>query len=263
MKNSKNLIFVILIICMFFGMNKLKATDDEYQIDGTKSGNCYYNIKSKEINWGVDLQIDFDKPKGERLKIVVTRPNTQPCSLKAGESICVNWQKTPPSNEKFLMVTDSEAKLIKLVCPKIYIKDVNYNSAGEYFVELSLNPSENKEPDEYPDGVHPISEQSSIPPRGLLEVGSEMSCEDIIGKNGQILVKFGLLAVRIITPILLFILTAFEFMKAIPQQDEDAIIKAWKRFGTRGVIAAIIMLLPTFLNILGMLTGIFDNCGIW
>lgn len=93
--------------------------------------------------------------------------------------------------------------------------------------------------------------------------GGELTCFGILGNNGSAIVKFFIIVIRILTPILLFLLTAAEFMKAIPAQDEDAMIKAWKKFGTRAIITVLIMLLPTFLNILGTLTGLFDSCGIW
>lgn len=95
------------------------------------------------------------------------------------------------------------------------------------------------------------------------ELAGEKKCEEIIGENGQVLIKAGIVAVRIITPILLFTLSTFEFMKVIPSKDEEGLQKAWKRFGTRCVITVIIMLIPTFLNLLSDLTGAFDSCGIW
>ena len=98
---------------------------------------------------------------------------------------------------------------------------------------------------------------------GIPELAGEKKCEEIIGENGQVLIKAGIVAVRIITPILLFTLSTFEFMKVIPSKDEDGLQKAWKRFGTRCIITVIIMLIPTFLNLLSDLTGAFDSCGIW
>lgn len=94
-------------------------------------------------------------------------------------------------------------------------------------------------------------------------VGSVKSCGDILGTSGQSLVKAFIIGIRILTPILLFLFTAFEFAKAIPAQDEEALSKAWKRFGTRAIITVLIMLLPTFMNLIGQLIGIFDNCNIW
>ena len=94
-------------------------------------------------------------------------------------------------------------------------------------------------------------------------VGSVKSCGDILGTSGQSLVKAFIIGIRILTPILLFLFTAFEFAKVIPTQDEEALVKTWKRFGTRSIIAVLIMLLPTFMNLIGQLVGAFDNCGIW
>lgn len=95
------------------------------------------------------------------------------------------------------------------------------------------------------------------------ELAGEKKCEDIIGKNGQVLIKAGIIALRIITPILLFTLSTYEFMKVIPSKDEEGLQKAWKRFGTRCAITVIIMLIPTLLNLISDLTGVFDSCGIW
>lgn len=104
---------------------------------------------------------------------------------------------------------------------------------------------------------------------GGIQIGDELTCEELLCGNekkpcnAQLFVKLGIIVLRVISPILLIALSAADFMKAISQQEEDAMIKAWKRFGTRCVIVVIIMLLPTILNILSTLLGIFDSCGIW
>ena len=90
-----------------------------------------------------------------------------------------------------------------------------------------------------------------------------ISCEELLDGNPILFVKLFIIIIRVLSPILLIALSAADFMKAISQQEEDAALKAWKRFGTRCIIVTIIMLLPTILNILSRLFDVFDSCGIW
>lgn len=94
-------------------------------------------------------------------------------------------------------------------------------------------------------------------------LGTPKDCFDIIGTNGQDIIRLFIIGIRILAPILLFVFTAFEFMKAISSQEEEAVIKAWKRFGTRAIITVLIILLPTLMNIIGKLFNLFDTCGVW
>lgn len=89
------------------------------------------------------------------------------------------------------------------------------------------------------------------------------TCEKIIGDAGVSLVKIFIVVIRIFTPILLIALSAKDFMAAVPAQDEEATMKAWKTMGTRAIITIIIMLLPTFINVIGKMFNMFDSCSIW
>lgn len=133
--------------------------------------------------------------------------------------------------------------------------------------ELLFGCKEDKKSNETVSNINSSTEKtSSNTSKGDIEIpelAGEKECEEIIGETGQVLVKAGIVAVRIITPILLFTLSTYEFMKVIPSKDEDDLQKTWKRFGTRCVITVIIMLMPTLLNLVSSLTGTFDSCGIW
>lgn len=96
-----------------------------------------------------------------------------------------------------------------------------------------------------------------------VEFGETESCEDLLGESGVGLIKLGIVALRIITPILLVILSAQDFMNAIPNKDEDEMLKAWKRLEYRAIALVLIILLPTLINLLGQLFGMFNSCGIW
>lgn len=96
-----------------------------------------------------------------------------------------------------------------------------------------------------------------------INIGNSTSCSEILGNGGQSIVKVFIVVIRIFAPILLIALSAKDFMAAIPAQDEEATMKAWKTMGTRAIITIIIMLLPTFLNLMGKLFNIFDSCDVW
>lgn len=91
----------------------------------------------------------------------------------------------------------------------------------------------------------------------------ETTCEDLLTTNAKKAIQLGIIAIRIIAPVLLFVLSLKEFLQAIASQKDDAVQTAWKKFGVRAGVTVAIMLIPTFLNIIFRLTGQFDNCGIW
>lgn len=96
-----------------------------------------------------------------------------------------------------------------------------------------------------------------------LKLAGNLTCEEIIGPAGISVVKLFIVAIRIFTPIIMIVLSSYDFMECIPNKDEDAMFKAWKRLETRAIITVLIMLLPTFLNVISRLFEIFDSCSIW
>lgn len=270
MKDKKIIIMFVCFIIMFLGMNELKAAS---------SATCVYRITKDNL----DFEVKYEVTESGISKIPTTKSYT-------GKDVWTNWaagwEKT---KDKFFINGDSRF----VQCPNIYVGEGNGTLLNG--IKLSFNSSDNKFEDIWPDGVSYDPQKSKISnpeynpdevdddtldkleeiektqkenesivdDRVPNEVGGKLSCGQILGENGKQLVRIVILLIRIITPILLFTFTALEFMKAIPQQDEDAIVKAWKRFGTRGIVTAIIMLLPTFLNVLGVLFDFFDNCDIW
>lgn len=96
-----------------------------------------------------------------------------------------------------------------------------------------------------------------------VKVGDTLTCEEILGNNGKTLVKIFIIAIRILAPILMIVLSSYDFMISIPNKDPDEMFKAWKRVETRAIVVALIMLLPTLLNVISKLFGIFDSCSIW
>lgn len=96
-----------------------------------------------------------------------------------------------------------------------------------------------------------------------LKLGGKTTCENIIGPGGISIVKLFIVVIRILTPILMIVLSSYDFMECVPNKDDDAMFKAWKRLETRAIVAVLIMLLPTLLNLVTKLFGIFDSCSIW
>ncbi|MBQ3142496.1 MAG: hypothetical protein IJB82_03215 [Bacilli bacterium] len=96
-----------------------------------------------------------------------------------------------------------------------------------------------------------------------IKIGDELTCEELLTDNAKLFVKYAIVFIRIISPILMIVLSSFDFMKAISSKDDDELKKAFKRLETRGIILVLIMLLPTIINILSRLFGVFDSCSIW
>ncbi len=63
-------------------------------------------------------------------------------------------------------------------------------------------------------------------------------------------------------PLLCFVLSVFDFVKATASQDKDALMKAVKRTSKRIVLAIVLFFLPTLINFLFPLLGWYGTCGI-
>ncbi len=62
--------------------------------------------------------------------------------------------------------------------------------------------------------------------------------------------------------IALFVLVTFDFMKAIVENDKDAIKKAGQKAIKRFIYCVLIFFLPIIVEFLMELFGIYENCGI-
>ncbi|MBQ8892596.1 MAG: hypothetical protein IJ068_07025 [Bacilli bacterium] len=65
--------------------------------------------------------------------------------------------------------------------------------------------------------------------------------------------------IRIGVPILLILLTSFDFAKVVFTDDKEGIQNAFKRFGKRAIAAVLIFLTPTIILIIADLVGVNDN----
>lgn len=87
-------------------------------------------------------------------------------------------------------------------------------------------------------------------------------CEKLLGDSVIEVLDIIFLIIRIITPILLIVLTMLDFASAIAG-GEDALKKATDKFIKRLIAAVLIFLTPTLINFLMDITGISDgSCGL-
>ena len=70
--------------------------------------------------------------------------------------------------------------------------------------------------------------------------------------------------VKVIGPILVVVLSSVDFIKVIAKGDDDAMAKAQKKLFTRLVLAVLLFLIPTLVEVLLDLFGLTTNstCGI-
>ncbi len=68
--------------------------------------------------------------------------------------------------------------------------------------------------------------------------------------------------IKLAVPVLLIVLTVIEFMKAVTSGKDDAIKVAFKHTITRLILGLIIFLLPTLIDYIMELLGLYDTCGI-
>lgn len=63
-------------------------------------------------------------------------------------------------------------------------------------------------------------------------------------------------------PILCLVLSVFDFVKAVANQKDDALQKAFKTTGKRIIFAIILFFIPDLINFLFNLLGWYGTCGI-
>ena len=98
-----------------------------------------------------------------------------------------------------------------------------------------------------------------------IELGEAYTCEDLTSTKTYGYIKDLFFLVQIIVPILLLVLGSLDFIRAIASQNDDGMKKAQSSFVKRLIIAVIIFLMPSVLNLLfSFLTNAFDitTCGI-
>lgn len=95
------------------------------------------------------------------------------------------------------------------------------------------------------------------------------NCEDLIGENLVEKINDILLYIRILVPILLIGLGVSDFIKAMISVEESAMKKAQNKFLKRLIIAAVIFLIPSLVNLLfNLINGVWAHinnsaCNIW
>ncbi len=68
--------------------------------------------------------------------------------------------------------------------------------------------------------------------------------------------------IKLLVPVLLIVLTVVEFTKAVTSGKNDAIQVAFKHTVTRLIVGFLIFLLPTLIDFIMELLGLYDTCGI-
>ena len=232
----------------------------KYRIDskgvGTASLSCTYIVKTRS---GAT-----PKQKNERISVTVTpKSATSGADMSACEKCSGKCIIEGKFDERNSDQSEKTYKCVKRTANNLYKYNNNALTkvSGNYLCAYTSNISSAFSyvcEDEYNFNSNLTDYESEI----NAEISS-VSCEELLEGNPELFVKLFIIVIRVGAPILLIALSAADFMKAISKQEEDALVKAWKTFGTRCVIVVLIMLLPTLLNILSRLFGIFDSCGIW
>ena len=89
------------------------------------------------------------------------------------------------------------------------------------------------------------------------------TCQIIVGDNFLTFLNNNVFRVIYIgVPIILILLTSFDFAKVVFIDDKEGIQKAGKRFGKRVIVAVLIYLVPTILIFISKLIGVesIDDC---
>lgn len=95
----------------------------------------------------------------------------------------------------------------------------------------------------------------------------ELECQGILGDPTNpdataYWVQKALDILRYVAIIALIILSSIDFIKAVTQQDSDALKKAGQTFVKRLVYCVLIFLTPTIVNFLMKFIGAYSTCGI-
>ena len=98
---------------------------------------------------------------------------------------------------------------------------------------------------------------------GIQGIGEEeiyTTCEDLFGENILGWLKDNVfMVIWIGVPILLILLTTFDFAKVVFSDDKDGMPNAFKRFTKRAIAAVLIFLTPTIIILIGNLIGVPDS----
>lgn len=109
-------------------------------------------------------------------------------------------------------------------------------------------------PDEFDKIYINISALTSI--QGLGEAEIYKTCEEIVGESFlKWLDENVFMIIRIGVPILLILLTSFDFAKVVFNDDKEGMSNAFKRFTKRAIAAVLIFLTPTIIMLIANLIG--------
>lgn len=103
------------------------------------------------------------------------------------------------------------------------------------------------------DGVR--EKQDKCPPTKA--VLGDVGCEESVAWLLQKIFNY----VKIIGPILVVILSSFDFITVIVKSDDEAMGKATKKLTTRLILAALLFFIPTLVQVLLDLFGLTSNLG--
>lgn len=99
------------------------------------------------------------------------------------------------------------------------------------------------------------------------QYGKEQTCDSLLGdpedeESVAWLLQHVLNILQIVGPLLVVVLSSFDFAKVIMNNDDDAMKKAGKKLGIRLVLAGALFFIPLIVNILLEVFGIVGTCGI-
>lgn len=230
-------------------------TGEQFELSSSSDSECKYvrKVVSSSTNKTQSARDISIKPKGSN-KVKGT------CSITSGHcTLSVDVPKKFYSNKKF-------------TCPKyIYTKSEAYGKDGVNFkttVYDTGGESDTNRSTIDSDGnvVNKTYTNNATFLDGLNQKYD--SCSQLIdtqteGSFGWLLQKI-LNYIKIAGPILVVLLSALDFIKAVASSEEDAFKKAQSRLVIRLVAALALFLVPTFVELLlGLINGITDpTCGL-
>ena len=87
-------------------------------------------------------------------------------------------------------------------------------------------------------------------------------CQDILGEDLTALLKDALRLMQIAGPILVIIMTIIDLIKATATGGKDDLSKVGKKTVKRLIYAVLLFLIPTILNLVFSIFGVYGVCGI-
>lgn len=238
-----------------------------------KEGICYYKVVYNDANRSLDIHYGTNKDK---LFVLNSNLTTYTCGsmndlrnfgLGMG-STNVLISNRQQFNEKFIEYWEKSPDS----CETIYntSKKCNTISSNSSILPDAKELCENGGCDNYESKDFVNLEDWNYDWAGWYNKENEYNnCESLIGDKITATINDILLYVRILIPLLLIGLGVADFVKAMISPDETAMKKAQNKFLKRLIIAAVIFLIPSLVNLLfDLVNGVWAHinnsaCNIW